>query len=70
MKYREVAAKLKRLGCRELPSGGKGSHRKWFNPQTVRATVIPDWGSKDLKSGTIRAVVKQLGIDPQVFQDA
>jgi hypothetical protein len=29
--------------------------------------VIPDWGGKDLKEGTLRAVVKQLDIDWQAF---
>jgi len=44
MKYREVARKLTAIGCQELRRRGGGSHRKWFNPATQRATVIPDWG--------------------------
>jgi len=43
--------------------GVGGSHRKWFNPSTNLATVIPDHGPKALKTGTVRGVVKQLGID-------
>ncbi len=62
MTYREVSRKLERLGCRELPRRGGGSHRKWFNPSSQQATVVPDWGSRDLKPGTVRAVVRQLGI--------
>lgn len=30
MKYRDVARKLKRLGCEELPRRGKGSHYVWL----------------------------------------
>jgi len=67
--YREVAGKLQRLGCRELPRRSGGSHRKWFNPVTERATVVPDWGSKDLKMGTVRAAVRQLGLEWQTFQE-
>ncbi len=70
MTYREVARKLTALGCRELPRRGGGSHRKWFNPEFQRATVVPDWGSKDLKIGTVRSAVRQLDIDWQDFQDA
>lgn len=70
MKYREVAGKLKALGCRELPRKGGGSHRKWHNPTTQFSTVIPDWGSRDLKIGTVRAAVRQLGIDWNDFQNA
>ncbi|MCH7721616.1 MAG: type II toxin-antitoxin system HicA family toxin [Planctomycetes bacterium] len=67
MTYREVGRKLAAIGCRELPRRGGGSHRKWFNPQTDRAAVLPDWGGKDLKMGTIRATVRQLGIEWRAF---
>jgi predicted RNA binding protein YcfA (HicA-like mRNA interferase family) len=70
MKYREVARKLTILGCQELHRRGGGSHRKWFNPATQRAIVIPDWGGRDLKQGTLRAVAQQLEIDWQDFQNA
>jgi mRNA interferase HicA len=70
MNYREVARKLAVLGCQELPRRGAGSHRKWFNPDAQRATVIPDWGGRDLKVGTVRSAVRQLGIDWKDFQDA
>jgi predicted RNA binding protein YcfA (HicA-like mRNA interferase family) len=70
MKYREVAVKLQRLGCVELPRRGGGSHRKWHNPSTGRATVVPDWGSRDLKTGTVRAAVHQLGIEWSAFTAA
>jgi hypothetical protein len=32
--------------------------------------VIPDWGGKDVKLGTLRAAVGQLGLDWQAFLDA
>jgi predicted RNA binding protein YcfA (HicA-like mRNA interferase family) len=68
--YREIAQRWKALGCQELPRRGGGSHRKWYNPQTDRVTSLPDWGSRDLKFGTIRAAVRQLGIDWHDFEDA
>lgn len=70
MKCREVARKLTVLGCRELPRKAGGSHRKWFNPTNQQVTVVPDWGGRDLKLETVRAVVRQLGIDWQDFQNA
>lgn len=63
MKYREAARRLTALGCRELPRRGGGSHRKWHNPATDRASVLPDWGGSDLKIGTLRSAVRQLGIN-------
>lgn len=70
MRYREVAEKLTSLGCRELPRTGVGSHRKWVNPGTDRITVVPDWGGDDLKLGTIRAVIRQLGFSWDDFKRA
>lgn len=70
MKYREAARKLAALGCREIPRRGGGSHRKWLNPATKRSTTLPDWGSKDLKTGTVHGAVRQLGIDQSDFDDA
>jgi predicted RNA binding protein YcfA (HicA-like mRNA interferase family) len=70
VKYRDVARKLLRMGCEELGRRGGGSHRKWVNPTSGLATVVPDWGVKDLKLGTVHAVVRQLGLDWQAFVDA
>ncbi len=63
MRYKEVAGKLLALGCIEFPRLSGGSHRKWMNPLNNRGVVIPDWGSRDLKTGTLRHAIKQLGID-------
>jgi mRNA interferase HicA len=70
MTYREVAKKLASLGCRELPRTGSGSHRKWLNPATNRVTVVPDWAGDDLKLGTIRGALRQLGLSWDDFQRA
>ena len=58
MIYREITRKLIELGCKELPRRGGGSHRIWHNPGAERATTLPDWGSRDLKIGTIKAAIK------------
>lgn len=67
MKYRDVARKLTILGCHEVARTGGGSHRKWRNPATTRSTVVPEWGGRDLKIGTVRAAVRQLGLDWDAF---
>lgn len=70
MTYREVARKLAALRCTEVPRKRGGSHRKWHNPATNRSTVVPDWGSRDLKTGTVRGAVRQLGIEWSAFDGA
>jgi predicted RNA binding protein YcfA (HicA-like mRNA interferase family) len=69
VKYREVARRLAALGCQELPRRSGGSHRKWLNRATGRATILPDWGAKDLKLGTLRAALRQLGIEWESFEN-
>ncbi len=66
MKYRDVAERLRELGCQEL-TRGKGSHCKWHNPLNGKVTAVPDWGSKDLAPGTVRAVIRQLGLSREEF---
>ncbi|MBU0495165.1 MAG: type II toxin-antitoxin system HicA family toxin [Chloroflexi bacterium] len=66
MRYRDLARRLHKLGCRELREG-KGSHRVWHNPATGLVAAVPDWGSKDLAPGTVRAVIRELGIDRSEF---
>lgn len=70
MIYREIARKLTALGCREILRKGGGSHHKWHNPATNRSTVVPNWGSRDLKTGTVRAAIRQLGIEWSAFDNA
>ena len=70
MRYREVAKKLATLGCLEIARTGDGSHRKWSNPATGDATVVPDWGGDDLKLGTVRGAIRQLGLDWDEFKKA
>jgi mRNA interferase HicA len=70
MTYRDAARKLKALGCHEIPRRGPGSHRKWVNPRTNRLTILPDWGAKDLKVGTLHGAIRQLELNWQDFINA
>ena len=36
-------------------------------PPTGKVTAIPDWGSKDLVPGTVRAIIRELGISRAEF---
>jgi predicted RNA binding protein YcfA (HicA-like mRNA interferase family) len=66
MRYRELAKRLRQLGCEELRQG-KGSHRVWHNPTTGKVAAVPDWGSRDLVPGTVRAIIRELGISRREF---
>lgn len=66
MRYRDLAERLRELNCVELREG-KGSHRVWHNPATGLIASVPDWGSKDLAPGTVRAVIRELGVSRKEF---
>jgi predicted RNA binding protein YcfA (HicA-like mRNA interferase family) len=66
MRYRDPAQRLRELGCAELREG-KGSHRIWHNPTAGLIASVPDWGSRDLAPGTVRAIIRELGISRQEF---
>ena len=70
MKYRDVEKKLRKLGCVDISRRGGGSHRKWHHPALNTKAIVPDWGHKDLKVGTLRSAVKDLGFDWEEFVSA
>ena len=61
MRYRELTRKLRRLGC-DFDRRAKGDHEIWMNTSTHARTTIPNWGNRDLKPGTIAAILLDLGI--------
>ncbi len=69
MNYRELTRKLKRLGC-EYDRQGSGSHEIWINVSTDETTAIPNWRARDLKPGTIAAILRGLGISREDFERA
>ena len=69
MKYRDVARKLRNLGC-EFERQGRGSHEIWVKLGTDLEGTVPDWGAKDLKPGTVRKILRDLEIDKRDFDQA
>lgn len=63
--YRETVKQLKALGL-EFHRQAAGSHEIWFNPALKRYTTIPNHPG-DIPEGTLRAILKQAGIDTEVF---
>ncbi len=64
-KYREILKRLKQFGF-EFDRQAAGSHEIWHNPVSLRSTTIPNHPG-DMPEGTLRAILKQAGIDPDDF---
>ena len=45
----------------------KCSHQIYFNPLSNITIVVPVHGNKDIKKGTLLAILKQAGIDKNEF---
>ncbi len=64
-RYREITKYLKRFGF-VFDRQASGSHEVWFNATTNRYTTIPNHPG-DMPEGTLRAILKQAGIEPEEF---
>lgn len=64
MTYRILTRKLRCLGC-EFVRQAPGSHEIWWRPESRLFTVIPHHGNRDLPAGTLRAILRDLGISPR-----
>ncbi len=64
-KYRDIIKRLKQFGF-EFYRQAAGSHEIWHNPKSKRFTTIPNH-TGDMPEGTLRAILKQAGIDVNEF---
>ena len=67
-RYREIVRKLKAHGF-AFDRQAAGSHEIWFNRATNRYTTVPNHHG-DMPEGTLRAILKQAGIDQDDFLSA
>lgn len=67
-RYRDVIKRLKVFGF-VFDRQAAGSHEIWFNKSTGRYTTVPNHPG-DMPEGTLRAILKQAGIDPEEFLKA
>jgi predicted RNA binding protein YcfA (HicA-like mRNA interferase family) len=63
--YKDLIRRLKDLGF-AFDRQAAGSHEIWFNPETNRYTTIPNHLG-NMPEGTLRAILRQAGIEPDEF---
>lgn len=64
-RYRDIARKLRACGF-QFDRQAAGSHEIWYNPATKGYTTVPNHPG-DMPEGTLRAILKQAGIQPDDF---
>jgi predicted RNA binding protein YcfA (HicA-like mRNA interferase family) len=64
-RYREVVKRLKRCGF-QFDRQAAGSHEIWYREVDQRHTTIPNHPG-DLPEATLRAILRQAGVDVDEF---
>ncbi|MEN6450877.1 MAG: type II toxin-antitoxin system HicA family toxin [Thermoguttaceae bacterium] len=64
-KYHEVAKRLRTLGW-AFDRTGPGSHEVWRHAATGRKVTLPHH-AREMAEGTLRAVLREAGIEPETF---
>ncbi|MBI2919064.1 MAG: type II toxin-antitoxin system HicA family toxin [Chloroflexi bacterium] len=67
LKPEEVVRKLRRLGFVGPLPGGK--HPRMADPRTRTIIPVPFHGGRDVSVGLIRAIVRDLGLTPEEWQE-
>ena len=67
-KYREVARRLRTFGFL-FDRQGPGSHEVWRHSVTGRKVTLPHH-ARDMAEGTLRAILREAGIDVESFLKA
>ncbi|MBI4478458.1 MAG: type II toxin-antitoxin system HicA family toxin [Acidobacteria bacterium] len=66
--YREVVRRLRAFGF-AFDRHGPGSHEVWRHAATGRKVTVPHH-TGDMKEGTLRAILREAGIDVGAFLKA
>jgi predicted RNA binding protein YcfA (HicA-like mRNA interferase family) len=66
LNYQELTARLKKFGFRFYRQG-KGSHELWVRDSDGKAVPVPHYRGKNIKKGTVRAIINEIGVSLQEF---
>ena len=66
LSYREVIRRLRKLGFRFYRQG-KGSHELWVRDADGRVIPVPHYKGKRIRKGTVRAIIREVGVSVEEF---
>ena len=66
LSYREVTKRLRKLGFR-FYRPGKGSHELWVRDADGRVIPVPRHKGKKIRKGTVRAIIREVGVSVEEF---
>jgi predicted RNA binding protein YcfA (HicA-like mRNA interferase family) len=66
LSYEQVVSRLRRFGLR-FYRRGKGSHELWVRDEDGLVIPVPHHKGKPIRKGTIRAIIRELGLSVEEF---
>ena len=66
LSYQEVARRMRKLGFR-FYRRGKGSHELWVRDADGRVVPVPHYRGKKIRKGTMRAIIREVGVTVAEF---
>lgn len=68
LSYDELTRRLRSLGFRFYRQG-KGSHELWVRDADGCVIPVPRYKGKRIRKGTVRAIIREIGISVEEFVD-
>ncbi|MBM3129908.1 MAG: type II toxin-antitoxin system HicA family toxin [Chloroflexi bacterium] len=69
LNYQEITSRLRRLGFR-FYRHGKGSHELWVRETDGRVVPVPHYRGKKVRKGTLRAIIREVGVSVVEFMES
>ena len=69
LNYQEVVHRLRKLGFR-FYRHGKGSHELWVRNSDGRVVPVPHYRGKKIRKGTVRAIIREVGVSVVEFMES
>ena len=68
LSYRELTRRLRKYGFR-FYRHGKGSHELWVRDTDGKVVPVPHHRGKNIRKGTVRAVIREVGVSLTEFME-
>jgi predicted RNA binding protein YcfA (HicA-like mRNA interferase family) len=66
LSYPEITRRLRKLGFR-FYRPGRGSHELWVRDKDGRVVPVPHYRGKRIRKGTVRAIIREIGVGVEEF---
>jgi predicted RNA binding protein YcfA (HicA-like mRNA interferase family) len=67
--YHEVTRRLSKHGFRFYRQG-KGTHELWARDEDGRVIPVPRYRGKKIRKGTVRAIIREIGVSVEEFMQS